>query len=1095
MLKVDTTNNALQTMQLEEGMSSAPYVQMQDLQGPLAGSTDSGPVRAVFALDQLQPMDPTEMSLLEKTALKSGATRAEVHASAGKLEVDLPALSLTEFSGALARAGFRASLMGASPLQDDGKTSPPSSQPPTIATLKVSGMTCAACVKTVENAISGVDGVSSVSVNLLSHRAEVEFRHPATAAECCDAADCIGFECEVLQETNPDKKEPAQFTATMRIEGMTCAACVGTVERAALMVDGVLAASVSLLAHRAEIRFQEPAEAASIAEGIEDIGFGAEVLQVSETGSAQEATDRPSELRVALKPGIDQSAFRQAALKTGAVECVFFIRADRARLMYWPAKLGARDLLRLFSPYCEYVTDEAEEDPSVTAFRSLKRNTSLSLLPTLLVVLLTEKVIEWPWNVEICCGLPVAMLMILPLTFGVQFVCGRLFHGSAIAALCHFTFTMNTLVSLSTTASFCYGFFACIAAPLGVKDFSARMAAMFCETSTVLISVLLCGRVAEASAKVQTTKAVRDLQAQRPTTAILVDPEASPRRRGSSDKLIPYDLIQVGDILRVLPGEAVPADGEVVSEDVCFCDESLLTGEADPVRKGRGARVVGGSTALQGSMLMESKGVGNSSTLARIVHLVEAAQAKQPSVQRFVDKVASYFTPIILVIALATLIFWSSLAVIGEGCMCGIPMMLQGTHGIAFAVTRVVSVLSIACPCSLGLATPTAIMVATGLAAKSGCLVKDATVWERVRKLTTAVLDKTGTLTEGKPQVVSVALLPDLAKVPNFDQIPCVPGREAKVLGQPLTEAKGLGWPDADASARLGWLLHGAEADSEHPLSQAIVKWCKAVNRHEPGDALDFMNLPGRGITCNVNPVGAVAVGSLSFVGVSTDGPAGEWAKGRQSEGCIVIGLQVAGLAVALLALRDELQPDAAHVVASLQQRGITVWMCTGDQVGTARAVAQRVGIQPENVRAQCLPDAKAKLVEELAQSSQVVMVGDGLNDAAAMASASMGIAIGAGSHVTVDSAQVVLTQSRLGDVLVFLKLGNATMRTVYRNFAWALIFNVIGVPLAAGLGMPWGYMLPPIACGLAMASSSVIVITSSLMLRCFHRPRSSGKR
>lgn len=520
----------------------------------------------------------------------------------------------------------------------------------------------------------------------------------------------------------------------------------------------------------------------------------------------------------------------------------------------------------------------------------------------------------------------------------------------------------------------------------------------------------------------------------------------------------------------------MPVDGEVTSDGTVYCDESLLTGEAAPVRKHLGSQVVGGSSSVQGGFIMKASSAGNSTTLARILQLVEDAQTRRPSVQRNVDWIASYFTPVVLVAAVLTLLLWM--------------LQAEDMDGVTFAITRAVSVLVIACPCSFGLATPTAVMVATGLAAKHGCLVKDATVWEKVSALRCAVLDKTGTITKGRPEVVEVALLPGAHALLQM-------GLGALRAVRPTDGGPRLGKfldtqeESADASAAIGWLLQAVETNSEHPLAKALQAWAREVHMAPSSAAAeDFQHRPGQGVSCSIPGLGKVTAGRAPD---SLESPQQLWVKRLQDDACVVVALSLEAIGaigadgpLALLALRDQLQDGAREAVEQLHLRGFRVLMCTGDAPNTAHAVASRVGIQ--EVRASCLPENKAALVQELSTETEVLMVGDGLNDAAALASASVGVAIGTGTQVTMESAQVILLGSKLSDLIFFLNLSRATMHTIYRNFAWALGFNIIGLPLAAGLGTPWGLQLPPSFCGSAMAFSSVLVVTSSLMLGLKYR-------
>ncbi|CAJ1369282.1 unnamed protein product [Effrenium voratum] len=522
------------------------------------------------------------------------------------------------------------------------------------------------------------------------------------------------------------------MVGSFKVGGMTCAACVGAVERAVLAVMGVKSADVSLTLKLAKVTYTS-AKAEEIVSAIESIGFEGELL----SEAAATSGDRPSELPVA--PLRSAAELRKAASAIYGVRGVVVHKDESsARLLYDPIEVGARSLLEKLDGVCRYHVEVAE-DPTAATLRLLHSRLCLSVAPTLMIVLLAEGFLPEAWDDSV---LPSGFLYVLCLSAFVQFYCGWSFHSAAFSAALHGASTMNTLVSLSTTVSFLYGLLGGLCHVLGSPLFSLGMASMFCETSAVLITVLLAGRMLEARAKSHTTALVREISAKRPEFARLLEKEeeSSVRR---------YDLIQLGDLLRVLPGEQVPVDGEVVTDSTAYCDESLLTGEPRAVRKQKGSQVVGGSTSVQGGFVMKAMSAGNSTTLARILQLVEDAQTRRPKVQRSVDLLASYFTPVVLASAVLTFCVWSFQA--------------QNLEDFTFSITRAVSVLVIACPCSFGLATPTAIMVATGLAAKHGCLVKDSVVWEKMGSLKVAVLDKTGTITKGKPQVVAVSLLPGAA--------------------------------------------------------------------------------------------------------------------------------------------------------------------------------------------------------------------------------------------------------------------------------------------------------------------------------------------
>jgi len=880
------------------------------------------------------------------------------------------------------------------------------------------------------------------------------------------ALACTGYEAELVRAAALKSASPTK-ELSLDVQGMTCASCVGTVERAVQAVAGVRRVSVSLLAHRAEVVFEGPATSEEITDAIDTVGFDVTVLR--ETQSAvddDENKDKPSVLRLSLSTSATVDGVRRQLSALHGVEGVIFTSKARAKVMYWPRKIGARSLLAAMAPSCELAPEE-EDMSAASAHAALRKVFLTSLPPSALVVLLTERHFNG-LDSTVFPGVSLQLALLAALTGFVLFWCGQRFHVSARAAVRHRAYTMDVLVSMSTCISFFYGLSVTFYDVVRPSDSAPVMgASMFFETSAVLVCALLFGRLMEAAAKAKTMAALQLLSSKRPSSGTLVT--------DGQESQCPYDLIQVGDVLRVKPGENVPVDGEIISESAAECDESLLTGESRGVSKQKGSIALGGSTCLSGGFLMVAVGVGNSSTLARIVQLVEDAQAKRPAIQAVVDVVASYFVPAILILSAATFMTW---------VLVGFELGFDDV--LSLAITHGMSVLMIACPCSLGLATPTAVMVATGHAATFGILVKDASTWQVISGTRVVVLDKTGTLTRGRPKVVGCALMEGAT---TLGDVPHKAGSlvDATALGAEVNVR--------DAVPRVAWLLLGAEAGSEHPLGLALSDWAQAACGEQLApECQSFQNTPGKGVEAVVAGKWAVRVGNQSLVGVYEDPNVHEWSTRWQAKGCVVVCMQVADAQVCMFALRDELLPDAPPVVAELQRRGIGVWMCTGDQPGTAAAVGSAAGIEEERICSQASPEDKAALVARLRESwGTVVMVGDGVNDAAAMAAASLGCAIGAGAQVTIDAADAVLVSSRLSDFLIFLDLGRATMSTIYRNFLWAGVFNLVGVPLAAGVGAPWGITLPPVFCGVAMAASSVIVISSSLLLKLF-RPRPQQK-
>jgi len=579
---------------------------------------------------------------------------------------------------------------------------------------------------------------------------------------------------------------------------------------------------------------------------------------------------------------------------------------------------------------------------------------------------------------------------------------------------------MSTLVSIGTNAAYFFS----LAVTLWPHVFMPAGGMTYYETGAVVITLVVLGRWLEARARGRTSEAIRRLVSLAPRTARVV--------REGRELDVPTTEVGVGDLVRIRPGERIPVDG-VVLEGASTIDESMLTGESLPVEKTAESRVVAGSVNQTGALLFRATHVGSETTLARIVRLVEDAQASRAPIQRLADRVAAVFVPIVLVIAGATCLAW-----LAFGPEPRLPM----------ALTTAVAVLVIACPCAMGLATPTAIMVGTGKGAEHGVLIKSATALEVLHRVDTIVFDKTGTLTVGRPEVTDIVTVP------------------------------GVGEDDALAVAA------GAEQASEHPLGEATVRLAK-----ERGLALppvgEFTAVPGQGIDA-MAPTGRILLGNVTMMnerGIDVSLLA-DRAIALQAQGKTVVFLAFAGRLLALIAVADVLKPDAAATIRRLREMGLAVAMLSGDNRRTAEAIAREAGI--ERVLAEVLPADKAGEIKRLQEGGhRVAMVGDGINDAPALTQADVGIVMGSGTDVAIEAADVTLMRSDVAGVVVALELSRRTIQIVKQNLGWAFGYNILLIPVAAGVLYPLaGVLLSPILAGAAMAFSSVSVVTNSLRLK-----------
>jgi len=656
---------------------------------------------------------------------------------------------------------------------------------------------------------------------------------------------------------------------------------------------------------------------------------------------------------------------------------------------------------------------------------------------------------------------------LLLLATPVQFWVGGQFHRGLLRDLRYRSASMSTLVSIGTNAAYVFSL-AVTFWPHAFVGAGPMMGMTYYDVSAIVITLVVLGRWLEARARGRTSDAIRRLVSLAPRTARVL--------RDGTEVDVPSETVRVDDLVRIRPGERLPVDGVVV-EGASTVDESMLTGESLPVEKAPGAAVAAGTVNRTGSFVFRATRVGSETTLARITRLVADAQGSRAPIQRLADRVAAVFVPVVLVIAAATFLAW--LAFGPE------PRFLM-------ALTAAVTVLVIACPCAMGLATPTAIMVGTGKGAEHGVLIKSAAALEQLHRVETIVFDKTGTLTVGRPEVT------DVLTVEGSNGVRAVGGGSAEASGEMASGVRAAGGGSAEASEEITpdealAMAAAAEQGSEHPLGEAIVRRAK-----DRGLALPpieaFETVPGQGVDA-LAPDGRILLGNRLLM--ETRGiDLGGWAARSEAlaaGGKTVVYLAFSGRLLALIAAADVLKPEAPATITALRALGLEVVMLTGDNRRTADAIARRAGI--DRVLAEVLPEDKVRQVVALRGEGRLVaMVGDGINDAPALAQADVGVAMGSGTDVAIEAADVTLMRGDLRGVVTAIELSRRTIRIVKENLGWAFGYNAVLIPVAAGVLYPlWGVLLSPILAGAAMAFSSVSVVTNSLRLKRWTPGRSKA--
>lgn len=893
---------------------------------------------------------------------------------------------------------------------------------------------------------------------------------------------------------------------TFAVDGMTCASCVQYIERNISKIEGVNTITVALIAAKAEVIYDARIiNTERICEELNGLGYRSVLMD--------SASSNYNKIRLViggLSSENDVSRIESHVLsKKGVDGCHVSLATSLATVDFSPSLIGPRNIIQVieglgYSAELANRNDQLRRLDHSEEVKKWRRTFLISLVcgvPVMAIMIVFHWILHTPMRPDrqipiFTKALSLDNLLLLLLCTPVQVFGGRYFYVASWKALKHGTANMDVLIVLATTIAFIYSLVVLMMA-IVLKWPSSPMT--FFDVPPMLIVFIALGRMLEHKAKGKTSEALSTLMSlqAKEATLVTIDQEG----RITSEKGIEIELVQKDDLIKVLPGAKVAVDGIVV-QGCSSADESFITGESMPVVKRIGSNVIGGSVNQKGVLIIRATHVGNESTLAQIVRLVEEAQTSKAPIQQMADKIAGYFVPAVIGLSLTTLLAWFYVEYQAEKNVILDPV-LRFEAALKVAFEAAITVLAIACPCSLGLATPTAVMVGTGVGAKCGILIKGGEPLESMHKVTTVVFDKTGTITEGKPRVLAVHSFISPSKM-SFSQVACLVG--------------------------------ATEVSSEHPIGASISSFVKLyLNDPVWPSTTRFHVSAGHGVSCRIegpikirpdDSLATLKEGQQTLIGgtevlytqaafleaplVSQDSPTMDVVIGNermmrrkeipvpeqvqkilsaeQRKGHISVICALNGTVVAVVSIADKVKKEAALAVFTLREMGLRVVLLTGDNAQTAENTAKEVGIS--EVFAEVLPNQKQEKIKQLqAVGETVAMVGDGVNDSPALAQANVGIAIAAGSDVAIESASIILVRNDLVDVVAAIQLSKKTTRRIRLNFVFAIFYNAIGIPVAAGLFRPIGIFLQPWMAAAAMALSSVSVVTSSLLLKRFKKP------